>query len=161
MTVAMATITIESSAFGHGEALDKRYATDGQNVSPDLEWFDVPENAKELVLMVEDPDGSAGNFSHWLVYNISPSVTMFPEGIEPTLRPGKVAGVLQGKNSFCKLGYGGPYPFPGSGVHHYHFRLFALDERLNLEPGLFKEEVQKAMYGHVIAKGDLIGTYER
>jgi Raf kinase inhibitor-like YbhB/YbcL family protein len=161
MPVAMETITVKSSSFHEGEAIDKKYSTEGRNVSPALEWSGVPDEAGELVLMMEDPDGSAGNFSHWLVYNIPPTVIQFPEGIEPTLRPGKIAGIHQGKNSFVKLGYGGPLPASGSGVHHYYFHLFALDQKLNLEPGLYKEDVQKAMSGHVIARGVIMGTYER
>lgn len=161
MPVAIETITVQSSAFRDGDPIPRKYSAEDQNLSPDLEWSGVPEEARELVLMVEDPDGLAGNFSHWLVYNIPAYVNRLPEEIDPILRPGKVEGILQGKNSFGTIGYGGPLPAPGSGPHHYFFRIFALDQPLGLEPGLDKEDVQKAMYGHVIAQGYLMGTYER
>lgn len=161
MPVAMETITVQSHAFRDGDKIARKHSMEGQNVSPDLEWSGVPAEAKELIVMMEDPDGLAGNFSHWLVYNISPDTGQLPEGIEPVPQPSMPKGIMQGKNSFARIGYGGPLPGPGSGVHHYFFRVFVLDRTLGLAPGLDKEDIQNAMRGHVIARGHLMGTYER
>ncbi len=189
-------MTITSPAFIAGQPIPLKYTQEGENVSPPLEWSDVPAAAKGLVLMLEDADGLAGNFSHWLVYNIPSTIHALPEDLQraPSLplsfvptsasmsqkaqaRSIVTAGtgtsvpnqpatsepvpLAQGKNSFDKIGYAGPMPKPGSGPHHYHFRLFALDIAPALPPGLYKDQVQAAMVGHVIAHARIIGTYER
>jgi Raf kinase inhibitor-like YbhB/YbcL family protein len=153
-------IELTSSAFSAGEKIPARHTDDGANVSPPLKWTKVPKGAKELVIMLEDPDGTAGNFSHWLLYGLDPKVADLPEGVpaKPTLDQ---PPAMQGKNSLLRVGYAGPAPVPGSGAHHYTFRIFALDKKLQIPPGAMKEDVQKLMYGHVLAQGNLTGTYWR
>jgi len=110
--------------------------------------------------MLEDPDGTAGNFSHWIIYGIDPSTKSLPEKV-PTQKTVENPKAKQAVNSMMKVGYVGPAPVPGSGKHNYTFRIFALDKKLDVPPGANKEEIQKQMYGHVLAQGYLWGTYSR
>ena len=148
---------LESSAFEEGQAIPKQYTCDGVNVSPPLEWRGVPKNAKTLAIICDDPDAPAGTWVHWVLYNL-------PAGdmglIENAPRTEKLTGGgLQGKNDFGKSGYGGPCP--PSGTHRYFFKLYALDAELDLKPGAMKSDLLKAMEGHVVAQGQLMGTYRR
>ncbi|MGE0707020.1 MAG: YbhB/YbcL family Raf kinase inhibitor-like protein [Planctomycetota bacterium] len=138
------------------------YRGEGENVSPDLSWPKPPAGTAEQVVVCEDADAPrARAWVHWLVYSIPPGVTALPEdlGGNPTLEV--VRGAKQGVNSWGDLGWGGPFPPPGHGVHHYHFRVFALDRALKLAPGADWEQVEREMSGHVLAQGELVGTYER
>jgi Raf kinase inhibitor-like YbhB/YbcL family protein len=156
----MTSLTITSSAFAHNATIPRKYTGDGQDISPPLSWSGLPEGTKELALIVDDPDAPTPQpWVHWVAYHIPPDTSALPEGVAPSLRgPGSI---LQGKNSWPKVGYGGPSPPRGHGLHHYHFRLYALDAPLGLEPGLTKDAVLKAMKGHVLAEGVLTGTYQR
>ena len=156
----MKSPTITSTAFGHNQTIPRKYSGDGQDISPPLEWSGMPEGTKEMVLIADDPDAPTPQpWVHWVVYRIPPDTKGLPEGVAPSLHgPGSM---LQGKNSWNKVGYGGPAPPRGHGLHHYHFRLYALDAPLNLEAGASKEDVVKAMTGHILADGTLTGTYQR
>ncbi len=155
-------ITIQSKAFEPGQQIPKKYSGEGQDISPPLTWAGVPKEAKELALICDDPDAPRPEpWVHWLIYGIPASVTSLPEGVSKEPRLKDPADAVQGKNSWNKPGYGGPMPPPGHGVHHYHFKLYALDAALKLEPGLTKDELLKKMKGHIIAEGELIGTYKR
>ncbi|MBN1345117.1 MAG: YbhB/YbcL family Raf kinase inhibitor-like protein [Phycisphaerae bacterium] len=156
------TIRIESEAFGANLAIPKKYSGQGQDVSPPLRWSDLPPGAKQLALIVDDPDAPrAEPWVHWVIYNISAETNHLPEGVDKTKQPAAPAGALQGKNSWRKIGYGGPMPPPGHGVHHYHFKLYALDAPMDLKPGLTRDGLLKAIRGHILAQGELIGTYQR
>jgi Raf kinase inhibitor-like YbhB/YbcL family protein len=158
------TIRVTSSAFENNRPIPKKYTGDGDDVSPPLAWADLPEKTKELVLICDDPDApSAEPWVHWVMYKIPADAKGLPEGIarQPQLK--NPAGALQGKNSWPsgdRIGYRGPLPPPGL-VHHYYFRLYALDAPIALEAGLAKEAVSDAIRGHILAKGELIGTYVR
>ncbi len=154
-------IQVTSDSFGDGEPIPKKHSGEGLNLSPRICWSKVPPGTKEFVLLLEDPDSYSGTFSHWLVYNIPPGIECLPESLEPTPKIPGPGEICQGKNSLGKIGYAGPLPTPGSGEHHYRFRVIALDKKLNLPPGVDKEDVQKEMVGHVIGYGELMGTYER
>ncbi|MCC6142673.1 MAG: YbhB/YbcL family Raf kinase inhibitor-like protein [Candidatus Hydrogenedentes bacterium] len=154
------TIQVTSEAFAQGEAIPMEHTKDGANVSPAIAWSRLPEATKEVVVMLEDPDGTGGNFNHWLVYGISPEVTNLPSGL-PAQAQVDTPNLKQGTNSMMQVGYLGPAPVPGSGVHHYTFRVFALDHETGLDAGANKEELQNQMYKHVLAQGVLSGTYER
>jgi Raf kinase inhibitor-like YbhB/YbcL family protein len=147
------TIQVKSSAFADGVAIPKTYTCDGREISPPLSWSGVPEKAKSLTLICDDPDAPMGTFTHWLIYNMSPQVKELPEGRAPG------EGAREGKNDFKKTGYGGPCP--PSGTHHYRFTLYALDTNVDLPAGATRDQVQKALKGHVLAKGRLVGTYSR
>ncbi len=155
------SIHLESSAFEEGGSIPKRYTCDGDNLSPPLAWSRIPPAVRSLALIVEDPDAPLGTFTHWVLYAISPEVHALAAGVASLdrveLQPGQSA--LQGKNDFGRPGYGGPCP--PSGTHRYFFRLFALDRELALQPGSDVSALLKAMKGHVLATGELMGKYRR
>lgn len=158
----MKTMTLKSTAFGPNETIPRRHTEDGQNVSPPLAWSEAPQNAHEFALIVDDPDAPRKDpWVHWVLYRISPETRELPEGVPPSQRIAKPGGAVQGKNSWDRIGWGGPAPPKGHGLHHYHFKLYALDMKLNLDPGATKEALLEAMHGHVIAEGELVGTYQR
>jgi Raf kinase inhibitor-like YbhB/YbcL family protein len=150
-------LEISSTAFSKGEMIPIRYTCDGPDVSPDLSWSGVPETAKSLALICDDPDAPMGTWVHWVLFNIPSSASGLPAEI-----PSDAAlenGARHGTNDFGRLGYGGPCP-PG-GTHRYYFKLYALDAELNRDSGVTKAELLEAMDGHVIAEGQLMGTYKR
>lgn len=151
-------ITITSSAFKEGSAIPKEYTGDGKDISPPLSWSDVPEQTKSLALTCEDPDAPRGTWFHWIIFNIPPSTRKLKEDIKKTAT--LPDGSLQGNNDFDKPGYNGPAPPPGA-VHHYLFKLLALDTKLDITPGCTKSEYHKATNGHILAAGQFTGTYTR
>ena len=156
------TMVINSPEFGNNQAIPKRFTGDGEDGSPELAWSGVPDTTKELALICDDPDAPTPEpWVHWVIYRIPAGGAGLPESIPKIERLTAPAGALQGKNSWGRIGYGGPAPPPGSGVHHYHFKLYALDTMLNVDPGLNKAQLLAAMEGHVIVQGELIGTYQR
>lgn len=157
MTERDAKLRVESTAFPHGEPIPAQYTADGRDVSPALSWSGVPPGAKGLALVCEDPDAPRGNWVHWVLYDIPPSATSLPEAV--AARESVAGGGTHGKNDFGRLGYGGPAP--PSGTHRYFFRLYALDRLLSLAPGATVKQLRHAMEGHVLAQGELMGTYSR
>jgi len=148
---------IESPSFKDGDFIPAKYTCDGSDISPPLDWSGIPEKAKSLALISDDPDAPMGTWVHWVIYNIPPDEKGLPEGLPPekTL-PNRAR---QGVNDFRKIGYGGPCP-PG-GTHRYFFKLYALDKVLELGPGITKKKLLDAMEGHIIAEAQLIGRYKR
>ncbi|MGO8807258.1 MAG: YbhB/YbcL family Raf kinase inhibitor-like protein [Candidatus Bathyarchaeia archaeon] len=144
----MADLTVKSPAFEAGNLIPKKYACDGQDINPPLTIEGVPKEAKTLVLAIDDPDAPSGTFDHWIVWNIPASTTKIAENSVP----GK-----EGFNGARQTGYMGPCP--PSGTHRYFFKIYALDTELNLALGSKKKDAEKAMYGHVIAKGELMAIY--
>ncbi len=142
-------MTIASSAFQQNGNIPSKFTCDGSNASPPLQISGVPSEAKSLVLIADDPDAPNGLFTHWLVWNIPSRTNSIAEGSAPK-------GV-HGTNDFGKSGYGGPCP--PSGTHRYYFRIFALDRELALPSGAKRSQLEAAMKGHVIAKGELVGRY--
>lgn len=140
---------ITSSAFDEGQSIPKQYTCDGENVSPPLAIFDIPEGAVSLALIIDDVDAPAGVFDHWIVFDL-PVVSEIKSGQEPG---------VGGRNSFGKTGYGGPCPHQGE--HRYYFRIFALDTKLELPAGSARDVVEKAMRDHVLERADLAGKYAR
>jgi len=148
---------IKSSAFKDGERIPRKYTCDGENISPPLTWKDVPSGTVTLAIISDDPDAPSKTWTHWLIFNIPPEINSLPEGVKTV---GEFEnGIIQGLNDFGNLGYGGPCP--PFGVHRYFFKLYALDKRLELEPGASKEELLEAMKGHIIEKTEIIGLYSR
>ncbi len=147
-----------SSVFEDGGFIPAKYTCDGEDVNPPLRMSNLSENAKSLAIVVEDPDAPGGVFAHWIAWNIPP-VGEIPEGIPKEAKLSEPLKIVQGKNDFGRIGYNGPCP-PG-GVHHYHFKVYVLDTELKLEPGATKGELLKAMKGHVIQYGELVGLYSR
>jgi Raf kinase inhibitor-like YbhB/YbcL family protein len=147
-----AKIKITSSAFQEGGDIPSKFSRDGQNINPALRIEGTPSNAKSLLLIMDDPDAPVGLFTHWLVWNIDPKTTEIAEKSVPK-------GAVQGRNDYPTLGYGGPQP--PSGTHRYYFKIFALDQMLDLKTGAKRAEVDAAMSGHVIAQGELMGRYSK
>ncbi len=158
------TIQITSSAFKDGEPIPKKYTGEGDDLSPALSWTGVPEGTKELVLICDDPDAPGSDpWVHWVIYKIPASVTSLKAGIARKTRLLDPQGAMQGKNSWPKdnIGYKGPMPPPGHGIHHYYFRIYAVSGKLPVEPGLDKKAILQEIKGHVLAEGQLVGTYDR
>lgn len=151
------------AAFEKDKPIPGQYAKEGHNASPVVEWSNVPDGTKSFVVIVDDPDAAKPKpFTHWLAYDI-PSITMkLREGVPGTPLLQDPKDMKQGANSMGSVGYTGPNPPVGDPAHHYHFQVFALDvETLGLEPGAKRDAVLKAMDGHVLAEGQIVGTFER
>lgn len=156
------TMTISSTAFADGAAIPARYTAEGKDVSPPLAWSGLPEGTVELAIVCDDPDAPRPEpWVHWVIYNVPASATGLDEGVPPSEKLASPPGAMQGKNTWPATGYRGPAPPPGHGTHHYHFKLYALDQDLPLAPGLTKDQLLAAMKGHVLDEAELIGTYER
>jgi Raf kinase inhibitor-like YbhB/YbcL family protein len=152
------TLELTSPVFEDGGMIPSKFTCDGVDVSPLLEWSGVPEGTKSLALICDDPDAPIGTWVHWVLYDLPADTVSLPEGV-PTHETIE-NGALQGKNDFKRIGYGGPCPPPGK-PHRYFFKLYALDRELDLEPGASKKDLEKAMKGHILAEGQLMGRYKR
>lgn len=152
-----ANIIVKSNSFSDGGMIPAKYTCDGANISPQLSWDNAPKGTKSFVLICEDPDAPMGTFTHWILYDIPADVHELLENLpKDKILPN---GAKQGIADFKKIGYGGPCP--PNGTHRYYFKLYALDTLLNLEPGLKKEDILKAMNGHILAQGQIMGKYAR
>ena len=150
-------IIITSSAFEEGGLIPPKYTCDGADISPPLQWDTVPECTKSIALISDDPDAPMGTWVHWVLFNLPADTTELTENIPPDENlPG---GAGQGTNDFRRIGYGGPCP-PG-GTHRYFFKIYALDSELDLPAGTRKKDLLKAMEGHILGEGQLIGKYKR
>jgi Raf kinase inhibitor-like YbhB/YbcL family protein len=151
------------AAFKPNEAMPVRFSADGDNASPEISWADAPAGARSFALIADDPDAAEPKpFTHWIVYDVPAGVTRLREGLatDPVLVDPK--GVKQGANSYGSTGYYGMHPPVGDAPHTYHFQVFALDvPSLNLKPGAKRDDVLDAMKGHVLAAGEVVGTFER
>jgi Raf kinase inhibitor-like YbhB/YbcL family protein len=153
----MTAVTISSTAFSNGSLIPSQYTCDGANISPPLQWSGLPPSTKALALIVDDPDAPAKTWVHWVLYDLPASTSGLSEDIKPQERLS--GGGKQGTNDFKKIGYGGPCP--PSGTHRYFFKLYVLDTETSLNPGATKDELLKAIEGHVVAQGELVGKYKR
>lgn len=145
---------LTSSDLTENEGVPKRFTCEGEDVSPHLQWTDVPEEARELALVCDDPDAPRGTFTHWVLWGLPPETGSLKTGELPD-------GARQGTNGFGTIGYRGPCPPPGHGTHHYHFTLYALSGTVDLEDGASVDELRAAIEGNVVAESTLIATYER
>lgn len=148
---------LESNAFRTGERIPARHTADGEGVSPELHWDEVPRRAVSLALVALDPDAPRGTFTHWVAWNIPPTQTGFHEGLESA---GQLTQIKQGTNGFGGVGWRGPQPPPGP-PHRYVFRVYALDVQPELAPGATREDLERAIQGHVLEEATLTGTYGR
>jgi Raf kinase inhibitor-like YbhB/YbcL family protein len=156
------SLTITSSGFVDGSELPRFCTPMDANMSPDISWTGVPEGTRELVLIVEDPDAPMPSpFVHWIVHRIPPTVTSLPSGLPSERVLTQLGGAVQCQNDAKTRGWSGPKPPLGHGIHHYHFELFAVDTQLSLGPDATLDEISRALRGHVLADGELVGTYER
>jgi len=145
-----------STAFDEGGVIPARYTGDGEDIAPAIEWAEAPSGTKSFALICDDPDAPNGTWTHWMLWDIPNDTGAIPEGFTP----GRLG--TSGQNDFGKEGYGGPAPPSGHGVHHYHFKVLALDmKRLPVHHGARREELERALWGHVIEEARVTGTYER
>ena len=164
---------ITSPSFQNNGYIPQKFTCEGENISPELRVQNVPENAKSLALIIDDPDAPAGTFTHWTVWNIDPKITAIKENSVPPGLPADLsaevlttteasikAGAVEGRTDFGKTGYGGPCP-PSGKPHRYFFKLYALAAMLNLKAGADKAELEAEIQKHLIAKAELVGLYHR
>ena len=151
------TLSLSSPAFQEGEDIPITYTCDGQDVSPPLTWGEPPSETQSFALIMDDPDAPGGVFTHWLLFNLPADSRELLEAVPPNELAN---GALQGKNDFGTIGYGGPCP-PHGPAHNYRFTIYALDQPLDLTAGASRKQVIDAITGHILARGQLIGMYQR
>lgn len=151
------SLELKSRAFENEEMIPEKFSCDGEDISPELTWSGAPENTKSFALICDDPDAPVGTFVHWVIFNIPADVSKLGENVpnHELLEN----GAEQGKNDFGKIGYGGPCP-PG-GTHRYYFKLYALDQKVNLDPGISKDQLLDEIKDNIIDEAQLMGRYER
>lgn len=153
------SLRISSDAFGEGAAIPNNHTCDGADRSPALHWDGAPEGTKAFALIVDDPDAPKGNWNHWVLYNVPGAAKALAEGVATTTAV-LGDGSRQGKNDFGRIGYAGPCPPKGS-THRYEFKLYALSEPLDLDPGASRDAALKAIKEKTLAKAQLTGRYGR
>lgn len=158
-------ILVVSSTFENEHPIPVDYTRDGDDYSPRIGWATIPRGTRSFALICENPEGPRGkSFLHWSIFNI-PRVLVgmpfceLPKGISKTPRPPEVPGAVQGRNDYGEVGYGGPTAPKGGGVARYCFRLYALDTLLDLGPDVDREGLMRAMKGHIVGYGHVVGTY--
>jgi len=152
------SLKLTSPAFTSGGAIPRQFTCEGPDQSPDLHWSDAPAGTATFAVVMNDPDAPAGDWVHWLVWNIPSTSHGLPANLA---RDRQLAdGTLQGRNSFGKIGYNGPCP-PAGKPHRYFFRVYAVDKQLELGAGASRAELDLALKGHVLAEAEYMGTYRR
>ena len=151
---------LKSPSFTEGSMIPKKFTCEGENISPELIWENLPEGTVSLVLICEDPDAPVGIWTHWVLYNIPTGLHSIPENLNSHEDLITQEKILVGMNDFKKLGYGGPCPPPGK-PHRYFFRLLALNTKLDQKTGLNRDQVLAAIKGKVIEEAQLVGLYSR
>jgi Raf kinase inhibitor-like YbhB/YbcL family protein len=147
-------LDLKSTAFNSEDNLPTKYTCDGAGISPPLAWSGVPDGTKSQVLILDDPDAPGRIFCHWLLYNIPPDVDNLREGASDKL------SYEQGRNDFRNIGFGAPCPPVGS-THRYYFRLFALDQNLNIQRGATRQQVIDRIKGHILDQAELMAYFGR
>lgn len=142
---------ITSPEFKHNEMIPSGFTCDGDDVNPTFDLEEFPKAAKSLAMIVDDPDAPGKTWVHWVVFDIP---------LTGKIAENSILG-KQGMNDFKKKNYGGPCPPPGSGVHRYFFKMYALDRQLDLREGISKHDLERAMQGHILAQAELIGLYTK
>jgi Raf kinase inhibitor-like YbhB/YbcL family protein len=151
-------LALRSPQLDPGGDIPRQFTCDGEDVSLPLAWGAAPAGPASFCLIAEDPDAPGGTFVHWLLYDLPANSQDLPENVP---KRGQLPnGARQGRNGFGRTGYGGPCPPPGT-AHRYFFRLYALDEKTHLAAGVSREELDRAMKGHILAQADLMGRFQR
>jgi Raf kinase inhibitor-like YbhB/YbcL family protein len=154
-------VKVESPAFANGDEIPDANSDYGDGGSPPLKWSRVPDATRSFVVIVEDPDVQQNApFTHWLLYNLPGDTRELPGSIPPDSPLEQFGGARQGRASNGTVGYFGPRPPTDDDPHHYHFEVFCLDSKLDVDPGADRDRLLEAMTGHVLAKGELVGVYE-
>lgn len=151
-------LTVTSSSFRNGEFIPRKHTCDGRDKSPALRWDPIPKGTQSFVIIADDPDAPNGTWTHWILYDMPPTINFIPKGFPPIK---KLANAEKhGLNDFAKLGYAGPCP-PLGEEHRYYFRVYAVDKMFGFDASKSREEIDQAIEGHVLAKGELMGRYKR
>ena len=158
-TEATMSLELTSDAFGNGQSIPAKYSCIGKNISPALSWNEPPAGTHSFALIVDDPDAPMGTWVHWVLFNIPADRRSLEENLPITGKNIDPNAIYVGKNSSGNIGYDGPCP-PG-GTHRYYFKLYALDTTISLLPGATKDQVLKEMDGHILAHGELMGTFSK
>lgn len=153
------SLQLTSDAFTNGQSIPAKYSCIGKNISPALAWNEPPAGIKSFALIVDDPDAPMGTWVHWVLFNIPAGTRSLQEALPVTGKNVDPNAIYVGKNSSGNTRYDGPCP--PSGTHRYYFKLYALDTTINLLPGATKEQVLKEMNGHILAQGELMGTFSK
>jgi len=153
------SLELKSDAFVNGQSISAKYSCIGKNISPALTWNDPPAGTQSFALIADDPDAPVGTWVHWVLFNIPADERSLPEDLPVTGKNVDPNAIYFGKNSSGNTRYDGPCP--PSGTHRYYFKLYALDSLVDLLPGATKEELLKAMQGHILAQGELMGTFSK
>lgn len=166
LTNSTSTMLVTSPSFQNDSYIPQKFTCDGGNINPELQIQNVPSEAKSLALVMHDPDAPmAGGFTHWFLWNIDPKTTVVKQESVPAsaeATAGKPQSAMEGKNGAGKIGYTGPCPPPGHGIHHYHFYFYALDSMLNLDASTAtKVQLEAAMQNHILAEAEIVGLYQR
>lgn len=151
-------MVLRSESFPDGGSIPTKYTCEGDNISPPLAWDGAPAQTRSFALVMDDPDALFGAFTHWVICDIDPNITILDEGVQAA--PQLPGGAIQGKNGFGKIGYGGPCP-PRGRPHHYRFTLYALDALLRPAPGASKKQALAAMHGHILEQTQLVGLFQK
>jgi Raf kinase inhibitor-like YbhB/YbcL family protein len=158
-TEATMSLTVTSDAFANGQSIPAKYSCVGKNISPGLTWNEPPAATQSFALIVDDPDAPMGTWVHWVLFNIPANTRDLPEELPISGKNVDPNAIYVGKNSSGNTRYDGPCP--PSGTHRYYFKLYALDTTLSLQPGATKEQVLVEMKGHLLAQGELMGTFSK
>jgi hypothetical protein len=145
--------TLTSSAFQNQSSIPQIYTCDGKNISPPLQWKNIPSGSGSLALIMDDPDAPVGTWDHWILFNLPPDLSGLEENLSELPEGAKTS-----RNGFRKNEYAGPCP-PGNSSHHYYFKLYALDTLLDLPEGAKKSVVEQAMQDHILGYTELVGIY--
>ena len=150
------TFRLTTTAFRNDGLIPEKFTCDGPDTSPELAWTDPPAGTEALALIVDDPDAPGGTFVHWVLYDLPASTRSLAEGQAPDRQFS--SGARQGQNDFGRIGYKGPCPPKGT-LHHYFFKLYALDAKTNLKAGASKAKLDRAMDGHILAQAQVVGRF--
>ena len=153
------SLSLKSDAFVNGQSIPAKYTCIGKNISPALTWNDPPAGTQSFALIMDDPDAPAGTWVHWVLYNIPADSRGLPEDLPVKGKNVDPTAIYFGTNSSNNIRYDGPCP--PSGTHRYYFKLYALDTLISLLPGATKDELLKQMQGHILAQGELVGTFSK
>lgn len=152
---------LTSPSFQHQQRIPAKHSCEGADASPALKWEGAPSGTKSFALVCDDPDAPSRTWVHWVIFNLPAATTELPENVTKADTVAALGGAKQGVNDWPRVGYNGPCPPPGHGVHHYHFKLYALKSELDLAPRATKKQLEDAMRGQILAQTELIGTYQR
>jgi len=156
------TVTVSSPAFKDGQTIPEEFTAYGKGKSVPLSWSGLPAGTRSITVIIDDPDARTPRpFVHWLIYNIPPDTKSLDSGLPTKPKLDLPRGALQGTNSRQSVGYFGPRPPQGDPPHHYHIKVFALNQELKLDPGADEPALTKAMEGHLLGQGELTGTVQK